>query len=305
MTKLSPEVARRAGAGGHRDANGVARGSRHGALALLAVTAALMATGPAPPGAGTGSATGPAASSPAPAPPAATHGSALLPSQDFGNLPYNGAYTFVRVRFNSFRGGGGFGRGGGPGWAHDYPYADENFIRILDEISLLGPNMQGTNIIDADDPELHRHPVAYVSEPGEWVPTAEEVENLSAYLLKGGFLILDDFRSEREWYRVEQIFQAILPGHGFRRLEIEEPIFNSFFEIETLDLPPPTFTQYIPEFRGLHANNDPGDRLMVIANFNNDIGDYWEYSDRGFLPIDLSNEAYKFGVNYVIYALNR
>ena len=44
---------------------------------------------------------------------------------------------------------------------------------------------------------------------------------------------------------------------------------------------------------------------MVIANFNNDIGDYWEYSDLGYVPIELSNEAYKFGVNYVIYAMNR
>ena len=297
---------RRAGTGGPGAGGGSSRGTRGAALAALAATAALLPSGPAPPGAGTDSATLPAASGPAPGSRAATGNAALLP-QDFGNLPYNGAYTFVRVRFNSFRGGlgGGFGRGGGPGWAHDYPYADENFIKILDEITLLGPNMQGTNIIDADDPELHRHPIAYVSEPGEWVPTVEEVENISDYLLKGGFLILDDFRSNREWNRVVAIFQAILPGHQFVELEIDEPIFNSFFEIESLNLPPPTFRQYTPVFLGLHEDNDPGGRLMVIANFNNDIGDYWEYSDRGFLPIDLSNEAYKFGVNYVIYALNR
>ena len=42
---------------------------------------------------------------------------------------------------------------------------------------------------------------------------------------------------------------------------------------------------------------------MAIANVNNDIGEYWEFSDTGFDPVDLSNEAYKFGVNYVIYAM--
>ncbi len=228
--------------------------------------------------------------------------------QEFPKVSYDGSYTFVRVRFNSFRGRGfgrGFGRGGGPGWAHDYPYADENFIRILDEVTLLGPNTEGTNIVDADDPDLHRHPIAYVSEPGEWAPTQAEVDNLARYLGKGGFLILDDFRSDREWRNVEAIFNAILPGHRFRLLELEEPIFNAFFQIETLDLPPPTFGQYRPVFLGLHENDDPDGRLMVIANFNNDIGDYWEYSDRGYYPIDLSNEAYKFGVNYVIYAMNR
>ena len=236
--------------------------------------------------------------------PAPTSTTAL---QDLPTVPYDGTFTFVRVRFNS-RGGGfgrGFGRGRGPGWAHDYPDADENFIRILDEISLIDVNMNGTSVIDAADPELHRYPIAYVSEPGEWTPSQQEIDNLSDYLLKGGFLILDDFRSDYEWRVVEEVFQLIVPGHRFRELDIDEPIFDSFFEIETLDLPPPTFQQYVPVFLGLHEDNDPTGRLMVIANFNNDIGDYWEYSDRGYVPIELSNEAYKFGVNYVIYAMNR
>ncbi len=227
--------------------------------------------------------------------------------QELPSVPYNGAYTFVRVRFNAGRRsfGGGFGRGGNPGWAHDYPYADENFIKILQEVTLLGPNTDGTNVIDAGDPELHSYPIAYVSEPGGWAPTQAELDNVGAYLEKGGFLILDDFRSNREWSNVERIFNVMLPGHRFRILELEEPIFNSFFQIETLDLPPPTFQQYRPVFLGLHEDDDPDRRLMVIANFNNDIGDYWEYSDMGYYPIDLSNEAYKFGVNYVIYAMNR
>lgn len=262
---------------------------------MTAATLVLAAgTGPAADGAATGDAPEPTLSSP--------------PAQDFPRVPYDATYTFVRVRFNSWRGRGsgrGFGRGGGPGWAHDYPYADGNFIKILDEVTLLGPNTRGTSIIDADDPELHRHPIAYVSEPGEWSPTQAEVDNLAAYLRKGGFLILDDFRGNGEWRNVEAIFGTILPGHRFRLLELEEPIFNSFFRIETLDLPPPNFGQYRPLFLGLHENDDPTGRLMVIANFNNDIGDYWEYSDLGYFPIDLSNEAYKFGVNYVIYALNR
>lgn len=277
-------------------------------LAVLAAGAVLPAVGgpepPAPPGAqpfGMSNAGAPAA--PAPRRPVIPH---AIP-QEFRNVPYDGAYIFARVRFNTGRRGfgGGFGRGRGPGWAHDYPYADENFIKILDEITLLGPNAEGTNIVDADDPELHTYPIAYVSEPGEWAPTQAEVDNVAAYLGKGGFLILDDFRSNREWANVEAIFNVILPGHSFRILELEEPIFNSFFQIETLDLPPPTFPQYRPIFLGLHEDNDPNGRLMVIANFNNDIGDYWEYSDMGYYPIDLSNEAYKFGVNYIIYAMNR
>lgn len=233
--------------------------------------------------------------------------SAAGDAQEFPIVPYDGTYTFVRVRFNT-------GEGESPAVSvpdadrrgpHDYPYADENFVRILDEVTLLGPNTEGTSVIGADDPVLHRHPIAYVSEPGYWAPTRAEVDNVSAFLRKGGFLILDDFRGSREWSNVEAIFKVVLPGHRFRVLDVEEPVFDSFFRIETLDIPPPTFPQYEPVFLGIHEDDDPGRRLMVVANFNNDIGDYWEYSDLGYFPIDLSNEAYKFGVNYVIYAMNR
>lgn len=225
--------------------------------------------------------------------------------QDFQNLPYDGDYTFVRVRFNVAGGsrGGRFGRE--PPWAHDFPYADNNFAKILDEVTLVSTHTDGTNVVGADSPDLHRYPIAYMAEPGRWRATRAEVDNLAAYLQKGGFLILDDFRGSREWQVVEAIFAEMLPGRRFRMLELEEPVFNAFFRIETLDFSPPTFRQYKPYFLGIHENDDPQERLMVVANFNNDIGDYWEYSDTGWFPINLSNEAYKVGVNYVIYALTR
>jgi hypothetical protein len=58
-----------------------------------------------------------------------------------------------------------------------------------------------------------------------------------------------------------------------------------------------------PVFYGVFEDNDPKKRLLVIANHNNDLGEYWEYSATGLVPVDLSNEAYKFGVNYVIYSM--
>ena len=140
------------------------------------------------------------------------------PAQDFENLPYDGAYTFVRLRFNvGERGGLGRGFGRGPPWAHDFPYADHNFAKLLDEVTLVGPHTDGTNVVSADSPDLHRFPIAYVAEPGYWRPTRAEVANMSAYLAKGGFLILDDFRGPREWANVEAVFAAIQlrRGHYF------------------------------------------------------------------------------------------
>jgi hypothetical protein len=228
------------------------------------------------------------------------------PAQELGNVDYDAAFTFVRIQFGEEGGGLRAFRGRGePPWAHDFPYADNNFVKILDEVTYVKPHVDGTNVIAADDPLLHRYPVAYMAEPGRWSPTEDEIRNLGAWLSKGGFLIMDDFRGNREWQWVEQIMSLVLPEHRFTQLTIEEPIFDTFFEIESLDFRPPTFQQYTPYFMGIHEDNDPEKRLLVIANFNNDIGDYWEYSDMGYFPIDLSNEAYKVGVNYVIYGLTR
>ena len=85
-------------------------------------------------------------------------------------------------------------------------------------------------------------------------------------------------------------------------LDLTHPIFHSFFDIATLE-----FHQYYdrgrPVFSGAFLDNDSSKRLLFIANYNNDVGEYWEYSDTGWTPIDLSNEAYKLGVNYIIYGL--
>ena len=96
--------------------------------------------------------------------------------------------------------------------------------------------------------------------------------------------------------------QKVLPNSRIVKLDTSHPIFDSFFRITTLDYQHPYFGQ-ASEFHGIFEDNDPSKRLMVVVNYNNDIGDYWEWSDAGFVPIELSNEAYKLGVNYLMYAL--
>jgi hypothetical protein len=227
------------------------------------------------------------------------------PPEVAGNTPYDGRFVFVRLRYGSgsglaqFR---GFRRGREAPWAHDYPRADVHFMKILDEITLLAPRMDGSNVLALDEPELFEYPFAYMSEPGFWDPSDEEVAGLSAYLAKGGFLIFDDFRSS-DWYNVEEQMRRVVPGGRFVDLDGTHPVFHAFFEIDApLDFVPP-YGGEAPRFLGLFEDNDPGKRLMVVANLNNDLGEYWEFSDTGFVPIDLSNEAYKFGVNYVMYAM--
>ena len=131
---------------------------------------------------------------------------------------------------------------------------------------------------------------------------AAEVEGLRNYLLKGGFLIVDDFRSDWELYNFQEHMRRVRPGHSIHQLDVSHEIFNSFFEIADLNLAPPTF-RYPPAYLAMFEDDDPEKRLMVMINYNNDLGEYWEFSDVGYYPIDLSNEAYKLSVNYIVYAL--
>jgi len=96
----------------------------------------------------------------------------------------------------------------------------------------------------------------------------------------------------------------VLPGARFVDLEATHPIFHSFFEIDDLDIIPQYYdTDVKPVFRGVFEDNDPAKRLLVMINFNTDISEYWEFSDTDIKPINESNEAYKLGVNYIIYGM--
>lgn len=226
------------------------------------------------------------------------------------NQPYDGRFTFVRIDFERDRsnddwgGLSGWGRRGRgmPGWAHDYPCAERNLMSILDEITALRLFRDGGNILRLDDPELFKYPVAYVSEPGGWVPTEEEVEALRAYLLKGGFVIFDDFDG-RDWYNLEEQMGRVLPEGELIPLDVSHPVFHTFFEVESLDFWGGGYRDGNPEYYGIFEENDPAGRLMVVVNYNNDIGDYWEYAHTGLNPVPVTNEAFKLGVNYIVYAL--
>lgn len=225
------------------------------------------------------------------------------------NIAYNGQFVFVRLRYDMSREGlmGGMrrgfrGGGGDPPWRHDYPFAEQNLMSLMGEITTLRSGAKAGNIIDVGDPELHRYPIAYMSEPGYWTMNEREVENMRSYLLKGGFLIFDDFPYQA-WGNFEQQMRRLLPDMQVQPVEATHPIFHAFFAIESLRN---IHASYLgqPVFLGVYENNDRTRRLMAIINFQNDLGENWEYSGRGFSVIpEAANEAYKFGVNYILYGL--
>ena len=187
-------------------------------------------------------------------------------------------------------------------WAHDYPRADYNFLAILEETTNVFTNRRSSNVVGLSDPELFNYPVAYIVEPGAWRPSATDIEKLGEYLRKGGFLIVDDFRGYRDLDNLQFNLGQVLPELNMVAVEDADEIFDSFFRIIPRDVIPP-YGNEPAAWYGIYEDNDRSKRLMVIINANNDIAEYWEFSDRGWYSIDLSNEAYKLGVNYVIYGL--
>jgi hypothetical protein len=222
------------------------------------------------------------------------------------NVPYDGQFTFARIRYTV--GSGGYYYRGLPAWAHGYPMAARNLTRILNEVTYVAPRLDEENVLALDDPNLFKYPIAYMTEAGFWTLTDKEAASFRAYLKKGGFAIFDDIRSDFRggggWANFEANMRRVLPDARFIDLDPKrDAIFHSFFEIDSLDIIPQAYDAGRPQIRGIFEDNDPNKRLMVIANHDTDISEYWEFSATGFKPIDESNEAYKLGVNYIMYGL--
>jgi len=115
-------------------------------------------------------------------------------------------------------------------------------------------------------------------------------------------LIVDDFRDPRSLDNFAFHMGRVLPGVQLVQLDETHEIFDAFFRVDPHQVIPPYGPQ-TPVWYGIFEDNDREKRLLAIVNYDNDLSEYWEFSDYGFYAIDLSNEAYKLGVNYWIYAL--
>ncbi len=218
------------------------------------------------------------------------------------SVPYNGKFTFTRIRYSSSRGfGGGWGRRGGGSWAHDYPAADRNMQTMVNEFTAMRATTSGSNVFDLEDRAFFTNPIIYISEPGFWGITPDGAANLREFLLKGGFLIFDDFEAN-QWYNMADQMAAALPEGVWVEIDETHPIFGTFFQVENIYVPHP-LVRVTPSYRVIFEDNDPSKRVMVLANHNSDLAEYWEYAARGYFPVDPTNDAFRLGINYFVYGV--
>jgi hypothetical protein len=198
----------------------------------------------------------------------------------------------------------------GGSWATDYPKADRQFLTIIDRLIDLDA-YERENAVRLDDPDLRTFPFLYALEVGYMYMTEPEVQGLRGYLLAGGFLMIDDFWGTRDWANFEREIKRVLPEYSIVEVPLDHPVFNTVYKIEEIVQVPslyraqggPTWQRdgVVPHVRGIF---DESGRLMVIINWNTDIGDAWEWAEHPYYPLRYSTYAIEITVNVIVYAMS-
>ena len=199
-------------------------------------------------------------------------------------------------------------------WAVDYPKADLQFLVALKRLSSVHA-FDSDNALELDSPQLRKYPFLYILEVGSMKLSDSEVSALRDYLQAGGFMVVDDFWGTWAWENFEAQMKHVLPDREIVDVPMEHPVFHAFYDVtEILQVPNvyqgsmvasggPTYEYdgYIPHVRGIF---DDDGRLMVLINWNTDLGDAWEWADDPNYPLKFSTFAFEIGINFVIYGMS-
>jgi hypothetical protein len=211
-------------------------------------------------------------------------------------------FSFARLVYS----GGGGSRYGM--WATDAPKADITFIAGIKRLTIL--DVRESPLFIPLSKEVFKFPFLYAVEVGYLELSREEADILREYLLRGGFFVVDDFHGTYEWENFEEQMRKVFPDAKFVDIPLSHPIFHCFFDVEELiQVPGIQFRYsghnyekdgYLPHYRGIF---DDSGRIMVMINFNSDLGDAWEWADSPYYPEMYSSTAYRLGINYIIYSM--
>jgi len=221
-------------------------------------------------------------------------------------------FHMARLIYTSIRGG----RAGSwgyrmPWWAIDYPEAEYHFLRGLRRLS--GIDVANDSIhLELTQDEIFDYPWLLAQQVGLWSLDDAETARLREYLLRGGFLLADDFHGQREWQVFVDVTHRVFPEKPIVELPEDAEVLHVFYDLDQRTQIPGRRHLYRdaggeikaqmdgpPHWRGIYHEG----RLIVAINFNMDMGDAWEHADDPVYPEPMTALAYRFGLNYVIYAM--
>lgn len=194
-------------------------------------------------------------------------------------------------------------------WTQDYPRADRHFAPAIRRLTRLHVRSV-EQPVNLDDGDVFDWPWLYAVQTGTWRLTDSQAASLREYLLRGGFLMCDDFWGDSEWEVFMESMRRVLPGRPAVDLPDGEAIFHTVYDLNDryqvasrgsvnrgrTDKCEPC----PPRWRGIY--DDKG-RLLVAITFESDVGDSWEWADDPTYPERFAALGIRIGVNYVIYAM--
>src|SRR5579871_2534987 len=222
-------------------------------------------------------------------------------------------FYWTRLQYTSGYGGGGGGGYGyrffGGGWSRDYPKADNDCLIVLRRLTHIH-SPSPLNVADLDSDHINDYPWIYAVDVNTWTFTDEEAKRLHDYLLKGGFLMVDDFHGTDDWQHFMAGMRQVLPTATVEDLKDEDEIYHVLYDInEKFQIPSEVYVNtgrtyekdgYVPKWRAIR--NDHG-RIMVAICANMHLGDAWEWADSPQYPEKFSGLAFRIVLNYITYAM--
>ncbi len=213
-----------------------------------------------------------------------------------------GEFHFARLIYQDYGGRRSFFGGW---WQQDWPRAEEHLLQAVPRLTRV--NVGDPVAVRLTDDELFDLPWLYATQVGYWDLSDEECARLREYLLRGGFLMADDYWGENERVAFEQTMARVFPDRQIVPIQLDDSVLHVVFTIDEMtqipglrhlgwdlrNLPP-------PQWRGIY---DDDGRLMVGMNYNQDVGDSWEEADTPEYPEPMTAQGYKFAINYIVYAM--
>jgi hypothetical protein len=244
------------------------------------------------------------------------------PEDEGPAIPVRAAeFHFIRVEYTDLpqyhRGFGYASRDGmGSGWwIVDWPAADNHFTSGIQRLTRIDTG--DPRHLRLTDDRLFDYPWIYATQTGWWGLSDAETSRLREYLLRGGYLVVDDFWGPEQWEVFRRTMERVLPNHPITDIAPSDSVMHVLYDIEEKDrtiIPgsrhlrrgPGGGVQVVlpagavPAWRAMY---DDRERMVVAVNFNTDVGDAWEFADVPYYPEAMTALAYRYGINYIVYSM--
>jgi len=216
-------------------------------------------------------------------------------------------FGWSRLRYNSSY-GDSFGFRGG-NWSRDYPKADRQFLEAFSRLTRI--NARPTEqVVDLDTDDIYNWPFVYAVQVETWTFTPAQAQRMRDYLLRGGFLMVDDFHGTADWAAFLHGMRMVFPDRPIEDLQNNDELFHVIFDLsERFQVPGEQYVStgrtyekdgFDPKWRAIR--DDQG-RIVVAICYNMHLGDAWEWADDPRYPERFASMAFRVGIDYIMYSM--